>query len=118
MAQVIPFRPSIGRYRFIAVIDQVQYIFKVRWNSRTLAWYFDVQEADGTPIVQGVKIVLGVYLGRWSNHPLFLQGAFMARSHAQVHADATFDNLGTAVEVFYFNRGDLASEILGAYVEA
>lgn len=118
MAQVIPFRPSIGRYRFITVIDQVQYIFKVRWNSRVKAWYFDVQEADGTPIVQGVKIVLGVVLGRWSNHSLFLQGAFFARSHEQVHADPTFDNLGTAVEVWYFNRGDLSQEILATYSAA
>jgi hypothetical protein len=115
MAQVIPFRPSIGRYRFITVIDQVQYIFKVRWNSRTKAWYFDVLEADSTPIVKGVKIVLGVVLGRWSNHPLFIQGGFYVRSHAQVHEDATFDNLGTAVEVWYFTRGDLAQEVLATY---
>lgn len=118
MATRIPFKPSIGRYRFVTVIDGDQYIFKVRWNTRDAAWYFDILEYDGTPVVSGVKVVLGTYLARRSNHPLLLQGVFLARSTAQVHTDPGFDDLGRSVFVYYFNRGEMISEMLGSVSEA
>lgn len=118
MAIVIPFRPSIGRYRFVTVIDTVQYIFKVRWNSRDEAWYFDVLEFDETPIVLGVKVTLGSYLGGRVNHPLFTQGAMVARPHAAKHENPAFNNLGVTIDILYFSRGDLVTEILGAVSEA
>jgi hypothetical protein len=115
---VLPFVPSIGRYRFTTVIDDVQYTFKVRWNSLDAAWYFDVLDFDGTPIVEGIKIVLGVYLARHSSHPLFTKGVMLARSLAQPHRDPGFDDLGIRVEMRYFNRGDLVAEMLGSVSEA
>lgn len=127
MATVLPLRPSIGSYRFTLPLDDVQYQFRLKWNSverpgTTAApkgvWYMDVLEFDGTPIIVGVKIVLGAYLARWSNHPLFLNGVFVARSSAPVHEDPGFDDLGSTVQVLYFNRSDLASEMLGAFSEA
>lgn len=114
MATIIPFKPSKGRYRFVTVIDGAQYIFKVRWNSREQAWYFDVLEHDETPIVQGVKIVLGTNFAKTSNHPLFLNGNMFARCFSKPHADPTFDTLGVSVQVFYFNRGDIVDNILSA----
>lgn len=118
MALILPFRPSIGRYRFVSVINEIQYIFVVRWNSRDEAWYFDVLEYDETPIVSGVKIVLGTYLARWSNHDLFLQGVIFARSSVVPHEDAKFDTLGTKVTVFYLTRADLANQMLGSIQDA
>lgn len=118
MPVVIPFRPSIGRYRFVTVIDEVQYVFKVRWNSQDAAWYFDVLEFDETPIVEGVKIVLGTYLARRSNHDLFLQGVMLARSRELVHADPGFDDLGVTVVVYYYTRADMYAQIVGSISEA
>lgn len=116
MATIIPFVPSIGRYRFPTVIEGNQYIFKVRWNTLDQAWYFDVLEFDETPIAEGIKIVLGVNFARWSTHQLFRDGVMFARSTAQPpHADATFDNLGTTIKVFYFNRGDMVGTLLGSF---
>lgn len=130
MATILPLRPSVGSYRFTLPIDDVQYQFRLKWNSVERGtggvpgpgakgvWYMDVLEFDGTPIIVGVKIVLGAYLGRWNNHPLFLNGVFVARSSAPVHEDPGFDDLGSTVQVLYFNRSDLASEMLGAFSEA
>ena len=113
MAQILPFIASVGRYRFVTVIEGTQYIFKVRWNSRDAAWYFDVLEFDETPIATGIKIVLGVNFARWSNHPLFLDGNMFALSSAQTpHADATFDNLGTTIKVYYYTRADIVANQL------
>lgn len=114
MAVILPFRPSIGRYRFPTTIDGSQYIFRVRWNSREVAWYFDVLEFDETPIVTGVKVVLGTNFAKWCNHPLFLNGNLFARSSAQVHADPGFNDLGVTVNVYYFNRADIVQNSLAA----
>jgi hypothetical protein len=118
MAVQLPFIPSVGRYRFVTTIDGTQYGFRVRWNTTDLAWYFDVSEFDGTPIRTGIKIVLGANFARTSNHPLFLDGVMFARSKAEVHSDPTFDNLGTTVQVFYFNRADIVQNMLGSLSEA
>lgn len=118
MAIILPFRPSIGRYRFVSVINDIQYVFKVRWNSRDAAWYFDVLEYDETPIVEGVKIVLGTYLGRWSNHDLFRQGVIIARCNVVPHEDAKFDTLGTKITVLYLTRADLSNLMLGSIQDA
>jgi hypothetical protein len=120
---ILPIRPSIGAYRFTLPINDVQYAFRFKWNSRERAgvgaWYMDVFEFDGvTQILRGIKVVLGTYLGRWSTHPLLLNGVFVARSNAPVHEDATFDNFGASVQLLYFNRADLAAEMLGAFSEA
>ena len=121
MPQVLGFKPSIGRYRFTTSIDGDQYIFKVRWNSREDrgkgAWFFDVLEYDETPIVEGVKVVLGACMARWSNHPLFLNGILVCQSRKQGHPNPTFDSLGATEDVIYFNRGDLAAEMLGSISE-
>lgn len=114
MALLIPFRPSIGRYRFITVIGGDQYIFRVRWNTRDAAWYFNLLEYDETPILEGVKVVLGTYLGRRSNHPLLLNGVFVARSNATVHKDPGLDDLGASVNVLYFTRAEMVTEMYGS----
>ncbi len=95
----IPFAPSIPYYRFSTTIEDVEYIFDVRWNSRTAAWYFDVLEFDETPIISGVKIVLGMYLGRRSTHRLFHTGVFVAVDTTRQHQEAGFDDISTRVVV-------------------
>jgi hypothetical protein len=112
MPVILPFRPSVGNYRFSAVLASTEYLFDVRWNSRARAFYFDVREADETAIVLGIKAVLGVYYGRRANHPLFRQGALVARiPHGAARGEATFDDLGARVQVWYFTRDEVVEEI-------
>lgn len=99
MALVIPFVPSIAFYRVATTINSTQYIFDVRWNTRDSAWYFDVLEEDETPIVRGVKVVLGCLLGRNTDHPLFRQGVIVAADLSDSGRDAGFDDFGTRVQV-------------------
>lgn len=100
MAQIIPFRPSLAAYRMTVPLDNATpYIFDVRWNAREGAWYFDMSEEDETPIVRGVKIVLGMYLGRRSTHPFFSAGCIMARDSSGAWREAGFDDITTRVEV-------------------
>lgn len=101
---VLPFVPSIGRYRFGTVIEETQYLFDVRWNTRDLAWYFDLREADETIIASGLKIVLGIFIGRQSTHPLFDDGVFVAHDESGQEKDAGYDDLGTRVLVKFITK--------------
>lgn len=103
----IPLTPSIGSYRFGTVIETVAYIFDVRWNVRAQAWYMDIREADETPIILGVRLVLGVYLGRRSNHDLFKNGVLIAVDLGIHGRDAGFDDLGVRVVLKYIPVLDL-----------
>ena len=38
-------------------LDGTIYRITQRWNNREEAWYIDIDEQDGTPIVRGQKIV-------------------------------------------------------------
>lgn len=100
----IPFVPSIGAYEFNATIDDQQYIFDVRWNGHPTSpgWYFDVYEHDKTLMAAGLRIVLGVYIGKTVIHRLFRTGVMIAADTTKQGRDATFDDLGTRVEVRWF----------------
>lgn len=98
---VIPFAASLANYRFACAIDDVTYLFDVRWNDRAKAWYFSLAESDGTPIIDGIKIVLGAYLGRQCGHDLFKNGVFVAVDTSGKELDAGFDDMGVRVIVKY-----------------
>lgn len=108
---VLPFVGQIGQYRFGTTIESTAYLFDVRWNTLDAAWYFDVLEADETPIATGLKIVLGVFIGRTSTHELFSDGAFLAFDQSGAERDATYDDLGTRVVVKYLTRLELSRRL-------
>lgn len=111
----MPLLPRLGgNYRFGATIESTPYLFDVRWNSRDAAWYMDVLEASEQPIVLGIKLVLGAYLGRRSNHRLFKRGVFMMLDTSDAGRDATYDDLGERVILVYMPIDELIRR-LGSY---
>lgn len=108
---VLPFIPSEAHYTFDTSILDTPYSFEVRWNARDPAWYFDLSEIDGTPILRGVKIVLGTYLGRTSTHILFQNGVFAVIDTSGGYRDPGFDDLGTRVEVRFYPTADIINEL-------
>ncbi len=111
MSARLPLIPAIHYSKFTTDIDGKQYVFAIYWNNRDSSWYMDLLEEDETPIVQGVRIVLGTYLGRRVNHELFVKGAFQAFDLSGENRDATFDDIGTRVEVWYMTVSDLLGDI-------
>lgn len=109
MPTVIPLEPGIGNTRRGVPIDANTYIFDQRWNSREQAWYLDVREIDETLVVAGVKLVLGVYLGRRVNHFLFREGVLVLIDTSGLGVDANYFDMGTRVLLMWFPM----SEVLG-----
>jgi hypothetical protein len=107
MAQIIPFEPSTPFYTFACTLAGTQYQFNVRWNTRVGAWYFDLGRDDGTTIVHGIKIVLGVALGRRSTDADFPPGLIFATDTSGEDREAGLDDLGTRVVVTFFTFEEL-----------
>lgn len=103
MPEILPFVPGNANYRLATTLDGDPYILDVRWNGRDGAWYFDLLEEDETPIVHGLKIVLGGYIGRYVDHLLFKNGVFFAVDTSGQRLPPTLDDLGTRVQVYRFS---------------
>jgi hypothetical protein len=112
--QILPLTPATPEYRLATVLDEVSYVFDVRWNRRDQCWYLDAYEEDGeTAIFHGVKVVLGARLGRMHRHPLLSQGALIAYDTSGQLEDATFDDLGSRVLVVYVPNDELVAMRVG-----
>ncbi len=103
----IPFVPSTPA-RFSTLIGDRELVFEQRWNERDKSWYFDLFDNDENPIVVGIKIALGTFMGRISEHPSLVKGAFMAQDTSREGAEAGYDDLGVRVRVWYVTDGELA----------
>lgn len=102
----LPFEPPetgiIANFRVGTTLREVQYQLDVRWNSRDEAWYMDILTADETPIRMGIKIVLGVLLGRRSVDPAFPLGVLIASDTSGENEEATLNDFGTRVQVLFY----------------
>lgn len=119
MALVIPFSSDNPINQFTTTLDGVQYGFRARWNARdnydpetntsSGAWYFDVTDDTGEKIAVGIKVVLGVYLGRSINHPLFREGVLVAVDTSDQGREAGIDDFGTRVQVMRLSIAEVLS---------
>ncbi len=110
MPDILPFIPSEPNYRVAVPFGTHTVIFDVRWNARDAAWYLDIRTVDEGAILLGVKVALGVTLGRRSLHPLFTENTFVAYDTSSSGREAKLDDLGTRVLVLRYS----AAEMLGA----
>jgi hypothetical protein len=107
MTITLPFLGGKPYYRFNTPINDLIYWFVVRWNRRDQAWYFDVLDETEKPIRQGIKVVLGAYLGKSCTDPLFENGVFVVVDTSQQAIAPTFDDLGIRVQIRYLDALDV-----------
>lgn len=99
---------------------------RLRWNGRENegrgAWFMSFYDEQDNEIATGLKIVLGAFIGRGYDHPLFRNGVIVAVDTAQaqnrnVPREATFRDLGTRVRVYYYTEHELACKLNQLYYE-
>ena len=96
-------------YRVGITLNDTPYLFDVHWNGRDGAWYFDLLDVTEDPIRCGIKIVLGIPLGFRSTDPRFPPGALYAEDLSGQGTDATIDDLGSRVVVYYYTIAELTN---------
>lgn len=109
MPQRLPLIPGEPHYRFSTELSGIPFVVEVRWNQREEAWYMTVLDANESPVLSGVKLVLGALLGARSADPRKPPGAFVVADLSGTGRDATLDDLGTRVVVSFFSNEELAT---------
>jgi hypothetical protein len=108
MPELLPIDAAAPHYQIGTSIDGAQYVLEVRWNQRDEAWYLDILDEDEDPIAHGIKIVLGSVLGKRCVDPRMPAGALIAADLSGAGLDATLDDLGTRVVVYYYSADEVA----------
>lgn len=113
MAQDIPLINSDPWFRSTTSLDRpdgttITLSFDFKWNARDSSWYFDMLDESDNVIVQSLRFVRGIYLGRRVNHEIFRNGAFVAFCTVDNDdREAGFNDLGTRMVLRYFTALDI-----------
>jgi hypothetical protein len=105
---VLPVTPSGAQFSFVAELDGVSYTLEWRWNWRDAGWYLTLGDGEGNPMAQNLRVVLNTALnatgfGRQEWPP----GILFALDTSGKDVDATLDDLGSRVKVYYAEAADL-----------
>lgn len=84
-------------YSFARELDGVAYVFTFKWNVRASAWFLSLSLADGTALVSGIKVTVGLVMFKW----------WADRSNSFAGAIYVMDSSGTDVDP---GRYDLAPD--------
>jgi hypothetical protein len=97
-----PSDPPDPHFDVSCALAGVQYRLEFRWNSRAASWYMDVYTETGTPIRTGIRVALGIPLGRRSVDAAFPAGVFIAHDTSGKEREAGFGDLGARVEIYFY----------------
>lgn len=90
----------------ITSLDGVDFLFEFRWNEREQRWYMDLYEADGTPVVTGIKVVADWSLLRLVVRDLRPAGEIYSYDTTG-EGDPRLGDLGTRVRLIYIPEAEL-----------
>lgn len=117
MPYLLPLKGKRANQEIETTIDGFNVALHLHWNARDNAdkgaWYVDVYDEDENLIAGSLKIVLGAFIGRGVDHPLFRNGVIVAVDTARkrnndVPREANYFDLGTRVRVYYYTEHELA----------
>jgi hypothetical protein len=87
-------------------LDGVEYLFSFRYNLRRELWTFSIQALDGTPILTGQTVHVGILLNRRAVRGP--PGLFLAISETDDLASPGLQELGERVKLCYLTAAEVA----------
>lgn len=86
-------------------LEGVEYLFAMRYNLRRELWTFSIQALDGTPILTGQTVHVGIILNRRAvGGP---PGIFMAISETDNIDSPQLQELGARVKLCYLTAAEV-----------
>lgn len=83
-------------------LENVAYVFELRWNTRALAWFLDVYDDSETLLAGSRKLVCDwPIIGYRDTSALLPQGKLWVYDTSGAQLDPTLDDLGTRVLLIY-----------------
>lgn len=98
---VMPVRSDLPAYSFTMELEQANYRFKFRFNSRMSRWFMDIQDTDETDIITGIPMLTGTdLLSRFVDDNL-PPGQFICLDETGAGKNATRYDFGEDVKLLY-----------------
>lgn len=92
-------------FSFEQELDERVYQFTFTWNEREEYWYFDLADDSGSPIAEGIKVVVNWDLIRRSSDARRPPGNIIALDTTNQNLDPTQAELGNRVLMVYQPEG-------------
>jgi hypothetical protein len=103
--QEIPVRSDIPAYDMSVTLDGVLYYLSFEWNERGQFWTMDIYDQDQVALVLGTRMITNVdLLGKYKIAGL-PKGIFLITDTSGKNLDASVDNFGIIVKLFYREDG-------------
>jgi hypothetical protein len=99
-------------FSFNCELDGVTYGFSFRWNDRDSAWFLDIADGGGTPMLSGIRVVINLLLLRAIRGVSGLAlppGDLIALDTTGQGLDAAFEDLGRRVQILYLTQAEITA---------
>lgn len=87
------------RYQFQVDLEDNTYLFTVRWNVESAAWYLNIEGVSNTVDYKGIKLVTGVNLLK--PYAILELGALYMIDNEEQGLDPDYDNIGSRYQLYY-----------------
>ncbi len=106
MAKRIPLPSGLPHFSLQVELDGTTFTLEFRWNSRDGAWYMNLEDAEGTHILSGIKVVADWPLGARFQVAGLPAGQLSAVDTSGAGLDPGFTDLGTRVQILYLTAAE------------
>lgn len=110
MALSIPLSQTLPYYKQSTVLDNVNYIFQFKFNSREQAWYMEIRNQDNEILLSSIKLLPGFDLFRNHKHKnkdgLFLNPIILFKKNTPSERVIGLNNMGLDYELLYLEEGE------------
>lgn len=86
--------------RFEIELGNNDVIIVSRYNNISKCWFLDIlKSSDETPLIMNLQVVAGCDL--LSQHKHIIDGAMVAVTDGDTHANPTYENIGAQANLYY-----------------
>lgn len=86
-------------------LDSVVYTLRLRWSERGECWHFDLSDADGDPILSGIRMVTGFPLLYRFRYLAVPPGEFWFLDLRGLGGAPTLEDMGDRFRFYYVDTG-------------
>jgi hypothetical protein len=110
---ILPLLTDLGatpHYTFECELEGQTYSFEATWNDRDGCWYLQLGDSSQNPLTGFQRVVLGTFLfANYTGQPNLPPGQFQAIDTTGQDQDAGLADLGSRVQIWYWESGTLAA---------
>jgi len=106
MSVVIPFFNQLSNFREEIILDNISFLFDFNWNERAEQWSMAILQPDETPIMYGIKLVLGYSLFDQFEYLGLPPGELFCVDTTDSEIEVNRNNIGDTVELVYIPEAE------------